>query len=465
MIIDKTILNEAWKYLDDATVYFQGRPIGTVASLDTEMSSLNYNHVFTRDFFVSAMAFLLNDRHDIVKNFLIELVRLQGVEKQMDCFEASEGLMPASFEKQVINGEEHLTADFGEKAIGRVTPVDSSLWWLILLRTYTKITGDTSLAARDDFQQAIRLILDQYLTSHFELIPTILVPDGSFMIDRRLGLYGHPFDIEILFYTGLLSAREVLSQSEGNERYTKAITHRLGHLVFHLREYYWLDIARLNRIYRFGTEEFGEDASNRYNIFAAAIPNWIIDWLPDSGGYFVGNLGPGRMDFRFFTLGNLMAILSSLANKEQSAAIMNLVEERWLDLVGYMPVKICYPALEGIEWTLLTGSDPKNVPWSYHNAGSWPFLLWILTAVAIKTNRLQLAETALGIAVKRLAKDLWPEYYDGRSNRLVGKEARKLQSWTIAGFITAYTLLTDPGKVSLLAFEEEAEENTCELKV
>jgi hypothetical protein len=160
-----------------------------------------------------------------------------------------------------------------------------------------------------------------------------------------------------------------------------------------------------------------------------------------------------------------MAVLSSLANKEQSAAIMNLVEERWLDLVGYMPVKICYPALEGIEWTLLTGSDPKNVPWSYHNAGSWPFLLWILTAVAIKTNRLQLAETALGIAVKRLAKDLWPEYYDGRSNRLVGKEARKLQSWTIAGFITAYTLLTDPGKVSLLAFEEEAEENTCELKV
>jgi hypothetical protein len=37
-----------------------------------------------------------------------------------------------------------------------------------------------------------------------------------------------------------------------------------------------------------------------------------------------------------------------------------------------MPVKICYPAIEGHEWQIVTGCDPKNTRWSYHNGGSWP---------------------------------------------------------------------------------------------
>lgn len=118
MRIEKKILKEAWQHLDDSILYFKGRPIGTIATMDTEMASLNYNQIFTRDFFVSAIALLLNERYDLVKYYLIELVRLQRIAKQMDCFEAGEGLMPASFMKEEKEGEEHLTADFGEKAIG-----------------------------------------------------------------------------------------------------------------------------------------------------------------------------------------------------------------------------------------------------------------------------------------------------------------------------------------------------------
>jgi hypothetical protein len=35
-------------------------------------------------------------------------------------------------------------------------------------------------------------------------------------------------------------------------------------------------------------------------------------------------------------------------------------------------LKIVYPALEGHEWRTVTGFDPKNTRWSYHNGGSWP---------------------------------------------------------------------------------------------
>jgi len=62
--------------------------------------------------------------------------------------------MPASFKVALKDGEEYLIADFGEQAIGGVTPVDSCLWWMILLRAYVKATGDMALAHRAEFQRA-----------------------------------------------------------------------------------------------------------------------------------------------------------------------------------------------------------------------------------------------------------------------------------------------------------------------
>ena len=106
MEINSKVLDEAWKYLEDSIVYFQGQPTGTVASRDTKTAILNYDQIFTRDFFVSAIAFLLNNRYDIVKNFLIQSVNLQGIEKRVDCFNAGSALMPASFKKEERQGEE-----------------------------------------------------------------------------------------------------------------------------------------------------------------------------------------------------------------------------------------------------------------------------------------------------------------------------------------------------------------------
>ena len=85
-------------------------------------------------------------------------------------------------------------------AIARVAPVDSCFWWLFILRAYVKATDDWRLVQQPEFQNAIRLILDLYLTARFEMLPTMLVPEGSFTIDRRMGVYGHPLDIQALFY-------------------------------------------------------------------------------------------------------------------------------------------------------------------------------------------------------------------------------------------------------------------------
>jgi hypothetical protein len=62
-----------------------------------------------------------------------------------------------------------------------------------------------------------------------------------------------------------------------------------------------------------------------------------------NGGYFLGNIGPGRMDFRFPTMGNLLAVPTSLATKPHQEKILNLIEFKWRAQVGNMPMKLCYP--------------------------------------------------------------------------------------------------------------------------
>ncbi len=451
------MMSEAWKALEDSIIYYYGEPVGTVAARDPDVEALNYNQCFVRDFVSSALIFLMKGKTEIVRNFLVETLALQSETKQMDYFNAGQGLMPASFKVASSYGEQYLTADFGEHAIARVTPVDSCLWWLILLRAYVRATGDIALAHQADFQKGIVLILKLCLADRFDMYPTMLVPDGAFMIDRRMGVYGHPLEIQALFYAGLRSARELLMPGRKGDIYIQVINHRLNTLYYHIRKYYWLDIKRLNEIYRYRGEEFGETAVNKFNIYPESIPYWLTEWMPEKGGYLAGNLGPAQMDFRFFALGNLMAIICSLASAQEAQGIMDLIEQRWSDLVGNMPMKICFPAVQGLEWKIMTGCDPKNVPWSYHNGGNWPVLLWLLVAAAQKTGRTEIARLAIELAEKRLSEDQWPEYYDGKNGRLVGKEARKYQTWTIAGFLVAKDLMTNPEHLALFSFDEDFE--------
>ncbi|XP_065865524.1 alkaline/neutral invertase E, chloroplastic-like [Euphorbia lathyris] len=463
---DVTLLEEeAWDLLRASIVNYCGNPIGTIAANDpSDMSILNYDQVFIRDFVPSGIAFLLKGEYDIVRNFILYTLQLQSWEKTMDCHSPGQGLMPASFKVRTVPlegddsaTEDILDADFGEAAIGRVAPVDSGLWWIILLRAYGKCSGDLSVQERIDVQTGIKMIMKLCLADGFDMFPTLLVTDGSCMIDRRMGIHGHPLEIQALFYSALLGAREMLAPEEASADLITALNNRLVALSFHIREYYWVDMRKLNEIYRYKTEEYSYDAVNKFNIYPDQIPSWLVEFMPQKGGYLIGNLQPAHMDFRFFSLGNLWSIVSNLATVEQSHAILDLVEAKWGELVSEMPFKICYPALDGQEWRIITGCDPKNTPWSYHNGGSWPTLLWQLTVACIRMNRPEIAEKAVKLAEKRISRDKWPEYYDTQKARFIGKQARLYQTWSIAGYLVAKLLLRDPTAAKILVNEEDSE--------
>lgn len=84
---------------------------------------------------------------------------------------------------------------------------------------------------------------------------------------------------------------------------------------------------------------------------------------------------------------------------------------------------------------------------------------WLLqlTVACIKMDRPQIAAKAVEIAERRIARDKWPEYYDTKKARFIGKQACLFQTWSIAGYLVAKLLLSDPTAAKILITEEDSE--------
>ena len=431
--------DKAWKRLDEARMSFDGQDVGVRASTDGAHPALNYDQCFVRDFALCAPAFLQRGDDAIVRRFLIATLELQSKRDDLEAFTPRRGLMPASFRPERRDGRPVLEGDYGEESIARVTPVDSIFWWLLTLRAYTCLTGDRELAGSAKFQEGIRAILQLALVGSFELFPTLLVPEGSFMIDRRMGVYGHPLEVQALFFAGLRAAAELLD--DGDE-WREHARQRIRNLQHHVGEYYWLDREGLDRLHAHEQDEYGEEIVNVFNVFPDSIPDWVDDWIGEHG-YYAGNLGPGRIDFRFFAHGNLLTIANGMCAPERRQRLLSLYERHWDVLVGDAPLRILYPALEGDAWRVITGADEKNRPWRYHNGGSWPCLLWAFATATVACGRNDLLARAVAAAEERLDEDQWPEYYEGLQNPRPGTRARRRQSWSAGAYLYAKACLED----------------------
>lgn len=61
-----------------------------------------------------------------------------------------------------------------------------------------------SVQERIDVQTGMKMILKLCLADGFDMFPTLLVTDGSCMIDRRMGIHGHPLEIQVSFLLRLV---------------------------------------------------------------------------------------------------------------------------------------------------------------------------------------------------------------------------------------------------------------------
>jgi hypothetical protein len=80
-----------------------------------------------------------------------------------------------------------------------------------------------------------------------------------------------------------------------------------------------------------------------------------------------------------------------------------------------------------------------------------------LTVASLKMNRPEIAAKAVEIAERRIATDKWPEYYDTKRARFIGKQSRLYQTWSIAGYLVAKQLLDKPDAARILWNDEDTE--------
>ena len=80
-----------------------------------------------------------------------------------------------------------------------------------------------------------------------------------------------------------------------------------------------------------------------------------------------------------------------------------------------------------------------------------------LTVACIKMNRPEIAEKAVKVAEKRISRDKWPEYYDTKQGRFIGKQARLFQTWSIAGYLVSKLLLANPDAANILVNREDSD--------
>jgi hypothetical protein len=452
---------------EKALVKLDGEFVGAVASIPRNQNNqdLNYNEIFIRDNVPVMIYLLLEGKFEIVRHFLNTCLRLQS-----DHFQ-TRGIFPTSFAE--IEGK--LVVDYGQRAIGRVCSVDASLWWVILAYIYVNKSGDRAWAATSKVQIGIQHLLNLILHPSFRDSPTLFVPDGAFMIDRALDVWGNPLEIQVLLYGALLSAvgliqidlvekgypddqspsdlrspeHGLISQQIHQKSYAIAWLKRLRSYML---KHYWVNSKIVQTLRRRPTEQYGDRVANEYNIQTETIPHWLQEWLGDRGGYLIGNVRTGRPDFRFFTLGNCLGATFDLISPAQQRSLFDLMQQNQSALFAQMPLRICHPPLDDQDWRKKTGYDRKNLPWCYHNAGHWPCLFWFFAIATLRHKQHQsstaysieldhLLQNNYEILAKRLPQQNWAEYFDGPNGVWVGQQARLYQTWTIAGFLLTHHLL------------------------
>ena len=464
---EEQVLQRACEHFEATLISIQGQLAGSVAAMEPRQSNeaLNYGEIFVRDNVPVMIYLMLQGRFSIVKHFLNVSLQLQSTSVQ------TRGVFPTSFVEE--NGQ--LVADYGQRSIGRITSVDASLWWPVLCWIYVKRSGDTAFGRSPEVQRGIQMLLDLVLHPSFEGTPVLFVPDCAFMIDRPMDVWGAPLEVEVLLFAALRSSIGLMELCQRHEnsvllgerlRLSRRWTHDLRQFLL---KHYWVTSKTMQVLRRRPTEQYGDNQyQNEFNVQPQVIPDWLQDWLENRGGYMIGNMRTGRPDFRFYSLGNSLASLFGLLTAPQQRALFRLVQHNRDHLMAQMPMRICHPPMEGVEWENKTGSDPKNWPWSYHNGGHWPSLLWFFSASILLHERLNpqadvllmgqmktLLDESYWSHLNQLPRQQWAEYFDGPTGTWVGQQSRTYQTWTIVGFLLMHHFLyVNPDDVLMLNLDE-----------
>jgi hypothetical protein len=147
--------------------------------------------------------------------------------------------------------------------------------------------------------------------------------------------------------------------------------------------------------------------------------------------YYVPYLGFRAVGEWFDSLGNLLAILSGVADASQTATILDFIDRYGM---ADAPVRALTPAVMPghPDWREYYGM--LNLPHYYHNGGVWPFIGGFYVAALVRAGRSADAERALARLTELNLAGEFNEWHHGVSLKPMGVSA---QAWSAGMYLFA----------------------------
>jgi Alkaline and neutral invertase len=303
---------------------------------------------------------------------------------------------------------------------------DGGLWWII----------GSSLLAPDP--ATVQTVLKWYECQDVDASGLLHMQESSDWQDlfctRGKGLY-----LNCLYVIALRAASKQLASSDLAE--SRRCLRRAEQVADQVNNLFWYrgDGDMLRHVsHTFSTESRQHDTHDTLGRQR---------WMPQKRylvkeQHYLPYLGFRAVGEWFDSLGNLLAILSGIADQRRSDMILDFIERHSLDA---WPLRSLTPVVRpgDADWRDYYGT--LNLPYHYHNGGAWPFIGGFYVAALLKAGRHSAAASALQNLAALNQQGEFNEWHHGETGSAMGV---KDQAWSAGMYLFAFKSLT-AGQVEL----------------
>ncbi len=311
---------------------------------------------------------------------------------------------------------------------------DGGAWFVLGNATFFEQTGDLAFLKKNwSAVKKVMLWYDYQDVDQSGLVSTQEASDWEDLFATR----GKGLNVNVLRYRALraaaLMARKIGRGGEGEEFLKKAQVARRK-----INEHFW---------YKGDIDIFCHIKS----CFGVELTAGMVSYCQREGSlprkeslrkesYYLPYLSFREFGEWFDSLGNLMAVLSGVANKKQSEIILKFIKKH--KVAGPFPIKAIHPAIHPGEkdWRGYYRLSNLNFPNRYHNGGIWPFLGGFYIATLVKMKKYSEARAALESLAwlnKKGKNSEWEfnEWFNGKTGEPMGMAE---QAWSAGMYVYAY---------------------------
>jgi glycogen debranching enzyme len=290
---------------------------------------------------------------------------------------------------------------------------DGGLWWIV---------GSTLLAPDPS---TVRTVLAWYRCQDVDGSGLLQMQEGSDWQDLFC-TRGKGLCLNSLYVIALRAAAKQLAQaapeeSQGYLRQADRVADQVNRLFWYRGDGHMLPHIS----HTFSTDDQRRDSLGRER------------WIPQKRHlvdeqYYLPYLGFRAFGEWFDSFGNLLAILSGIADQRQTDTILDFIERHSLDT---WPLQSLTPAVRpgDPDWRDYYGA--LNLPHHYHNGGVWPFIGGFYVAALLKAGRNSAAERVLQSLAELNERGWFNEWHHGETGSPMGVND---QAWSAGMYVFAF---------------------------